>query len=558
MPSCANQWCQQSFEITDADLAFLEKVSPIFNGKKEMIPPPTLCPECRMQRRLLFRNDLCLYHRKSDLTGRAMISMYAQDKPYKVYDQDEWWSDRWNELDYGRDFDFSRTFTEQFRELNLAIPHQGLFTTNAENSYYTNHSLNTKNCYLIAGATNLEDCLFGRFVISGNDVVDGLSLYGCAWCYEGIASQNCYQCLFFRHSRDCSSCLMIDDCQSCKNCCMCFGLKSKEYCYLNEQLTKEEYEQRIQHHFPMTVDGITAMRRQLAELSIRFPHRALQVFSCEDCTGDMVFSSQRCESCFDCTDSQDCKYISNSPNSNNSQDANYTAPQGIEQCYNVNSTCGMCNSGTFLAWYCSDVLYSRECHRGANLFGCVGIRHKEYCILNKQYTKEAYEKLVPKIIEHMRKTGEWGEYLHPSLSTMGYNETLAQEYFPITKEEALSRGWQWHDEAEPQQQYLGPDYVVPDSITDVPDDITKQILKCEVTGKPYKIIPQELKFYREMGIPIPRKCPDQRHKERMALRNPRKLWKRNCMKCRKEIETTYSPERPEIVYCEDCYLSSVY
>ncbi|KKP36762.1 MAG: hypothetical protein UR28_C0038G0001, partial [Candidatus Peregrinibacteria bacterium GW2011_GWF2_33_10] len=52
--------------------------------------------------------------------------------------------------------------------------------------------------------------------------------------------------------------------------------------------------------------------------------------------------------------------------------------------------------------------------------------------------------------------------------------------------------------------------------------------------------------------------PDQRHKDRMALRNPRKLWKRNCIKCNAEIQTTYAPERKEIVYCEKCYLESVY
>jgi hypothetical protein len=557
MPTCPH--CSSAFEITNADLKFYDDVSPVFAGKKYTVPPPVLCPSCRMQRRLMFRNDLCLYHRKSDLTGKAMISMYAQDKPYKVYDQDEWWSDRWNELDYGRDFDFSRMFTEQFRELNLLVPHQGLFTTNAENSYYTNHSLNTKNCYLIAGATNLEDCLFGRFVIGGNDVVDGLSLYGCKWCYEGVASQQCYQCMWFRHSRDCSSCLVIDDCQSCKNCCMCFGLKSKEYCYLNEQLTKEEYEQRIQWHFPLTAEGINAMRNQLSELATKLPHRALQIFSCEDCTGDMVFNSQRCESCFDCTDSQDCKHVSNAPKSINSQDANYAAPDGVELCYNVNSSVG--SNGTmavFLCWYGSAVLYSRECHQSSNLFGCVGIRHKQYCIFNKQYSKEEYEVLVPKITEHMRKTGEWGDYLHPSLSTMGYNETLAQEYFPIKKEEAISNGWQWHDEEDSKEQYLGPDHEIPENIADVPDDITKQILRCSISGKPFKIIPQELKFYRSMGLPIPRKCPEQRHKERLSLRNPRRLWKRNCAKCGTGIETTYAPERPESVYCEACYLSSVY
>ncbi|MEK7218807.1 MAG: hypothetical protein AAB728_05075, partial [Patescibacteria group bacterium] len=527
--------CGQQFEITPSDLAFYEKVSPTFNGKKELIPPPAFCPACRMQRRLLFRNDLSLYHRTSDLTGKQIISMYAPDKPYKVYDQDEWWSDRWDELSYGRDFNFSRTFTEQFKELDLAVPHQSLFTTNAENSYYTNHSINTRNSYLIAGATNLEDCLFGRFIISGHDVVDGLSLYGCEWCYEGVASQRCYNCLFFRHCRDCSFCVMVDDCQSCKNCCMCYGLRNKEYCYLNEQCTKEEYERKIRSHFPLTVSGINAMRQELVQLVATLPHRSLHVFGSEDCTGDMVFNSKNCHHCFDITDCEECEYVSNTPKGKWSRDANYTAPDGIEWCYNVGSTVGVQRAmGTFLAWYGSDAYYSRECHRSSNVFGCVGMRHKQYCVLNKQYTKEEYEALVPRIIAHMRKegsgsamnpspegtSGSWGDYLRPELSTMGYNETLAQDYFPLTKEKVLQKGWQWHEETDPQNQYLGPDYVIPEHINDVPDDITKQILRCSVTGKPYKIIPQELKFYRQMGIPIPRKCPDQRHKERMALRNP--------------------------------------
>jgi len=488
-----------------------------------------------------------------------MISIYAQDKPYKVYDQDEWWSDRWDELSYGRNFDFSRTFSEQFNELSLEVPHQGLFTTNAENSYYTNHSLNTKNCYLIAGATNLEDCLFGRFIISGNDVMDGLSLYGCKWCYEGVASERCYQCIYFRHSRDCSECLMIDECQSCKNCCMCFGLLSKQYCYLNEQLSREEYEARVKKHLPLTVGEINSMRSKLYELSLKLPHPALHVFGSEDCTGDMVFGSKNCKNCYDITDCENCKHVSNTPKGINSQDANYTAPDGVEMSYNVGSTVGGQRSmGTFLLWYGSDAYYSRECHHSANIFGCVSLRHKKYCILNKQYSPVEYEKLVLKIIEHMRKTGEWGDYLKPENSTMGYNETLAQEYFPLTRDEVMRRGWKWYDESDTKNQYLGPAYESPATINEVRGDITRQILKCEVTGRPFKIIPQELKFYRAIGLPIPRKCPDQRHKERMALRNPRKLWDSKCANCHKPIITSYSPDRPEKVYCESCYLSAVY
>lgn len=186
------------------------------------------------------------------------------------------------------------------------------------------------------------------------------------------------------------------------------------------------------------------------------------------------------------------------------------------------------------------------------------MKRKKYCILNKQYTKEEYEALVPKIIEHMRKTGEWGEYLDPSLSTMGYNETLAQEYFPLTKEEVLQRGWKWFEEDEKKDSYLGPPVNLPETIDDVQDDICNKILQCEKTGKPYKIIPQELSFYRRMKLPLPRHCPDQRHLDRLSQRQPRQLWERTCQKCSNPIRTTYAPDRPEIVYCESCYLKAVY
>ena len=555
--SCTN--CGQTFESTQDDLAFYEKTSPVFAGKKYTIPPPTLCVDCRCQRRLLFRNDLNLYHRKSDLTGKQIVSIYAQGKPYTVYDQDEWWSDRWKEEDYGRPFDFTKTFTEQFEALNMEVPHASLFTTNVENSYYTNHSLNAKNTYLIAGATNIEDSLYGRFVISCKDVVDGLSLYNCRWCYECVASQGCYQCLYALYSYNCSDCLMIEDCQNCKNCTLCFGLKGQEYCILNDRLSKDEYERRMQELRPLTPDKISMLRQRLDSLKKYLPHRPSYVFGSEDCTGDMVFGSKNCKSCFDCSGCEDCVHVTNTPKGFQSRDANYTAPDGIRFCYNVCSTVGSERSmGTFLLWYGDDAYYSRECHHCSHIFGCISMRNKKFCILNKQYTEQEYNELVPRIIEHMRKTGEWGEYLHPSLSNMGYNETLAQDYFPLTKEKASAQGFKWYEEQQKKDSYLGPRPEISSDIKKVDDSICDQILACSVTGKPFKIISQELKFYRVLGIPIQQKCPDQRHKERLALRNPRKLWKRQCAKCQKKIETTYAPDRPEIVYCEECYLKEVY
>jgi len=71
---------------------------------------------------------------------------------------------------------------------------------------------------------------------------------------------------------------------------------------------------------------------------------------------------------------------------------------------------------------------------------------------------------------------------------------------------------------------------IPD-IKDVQDDILNQAIECEVTKRPFRIIKQELEFYRKNGLQLPKRHPDQRHIDRMNVRNPRKLRDRKCAKC---------------------------
>lgn len=188
------------------------------------------------------------------------------------------------------------------------------------------------------------------------------------------------------------------------------------------------------------------------------------------------------------------------------------------------------------------------------------MKKAKYCVLNKQYTKEEYDALVPKIIEHMQSTDEWGEFFPCALSPFDYNISEAVQYFPLTKEDVLQRNWKWKDQKDevPKVEKIIPAAKLPDSVDDIPNDILNWALECEITKRPFKIVRQELEFYRRMRLPVPHLHPDERHKYRMTLRNPRKLWKRTCAKCGKDMQTTYSLKRPEKVYCEECYLKEVY
>ena len=156
----------------------------------------------------------------------------------------------------------------------------------------------------------------------------------------------------------------------------------------------------------------------------------------------------------------------------------------------------------------------------------------------------------------MKTTNEWGEFFPTALSPYAYNETVANEYFPMPKEQVIEKGFTWRD--PDQKDYQKQTFNLPDNLNEISDKILNEILACTTCGKNYKITSHELKFYHQFNLPIPRKCNDCRHNDRIVLRNPRKLFDRKCSKCQSDIYTTYTPDRPEVVYCEKCYLKEVY
>jgi len=153
--------CQKEFEVTDLDLAFLEKISPTFAGEKFQIPTPTLCPHCRWQRRIAWRNEYALYKRKCDKTGADVVSKHHASSPFPVYHVKEWQGDSWNALDYGQDYDPMRPFFEQLAELINKVPRQNVLNDYMMdiNSEYTNCAGGSKNCYMIFESDRMKSVI---------------------------------------------------------------------------------------------------------------------------------------------------------------------------------------------------------------------------------------------------------------------------------------------------------------------------------------------------------------------------------------------------------------
>ncbi len=279
----------------------------------------------------------------------------------------------------------------------------------------------------------------------------------------------------------------------------------------------------------------------------------------DDCLGNNLMNCKNVIHWFDCNEIDIWKYIYWSFYWSNQMDTdyNYYWDNNYEEisCWTASNAIF-----SFAIFESSNIYYSINCYNSKNLFWCFWIKNKEYCIFNKQYTKEEYENLVPKIISHMKKTWKWWEFFPSNISAFGYNESVAQEYYPSTKSEALKSWLNWSDyqKPDPKVKKVINANMLPKNISDIPDDILNWAIECDETKKLFKIIPQELEFYRKYNLPIPKKHPDQRHLDRMKLRNPRKLYNRKCDKCNVDMKTTYDPNREELVYCEECYNKEIY
>jgi hypothetical protein len=540
--------CGNKFEVRDQDLKFYEKI---------IIPAPQACPDCRRQRRLAFRNERFLYHRKCDLTGKAIISVYSPDSQYKIYIQDEWWSDKWNPLDFGREFDFSRPFFDQFAELMKVVPRRNLIYFQNENSEYTNCCSNNKDCYLLFSSDYNQGCLYVSNIQKCIDCVDCSIGSESELCYECFNFHHCYKCLFSSNVDNCSDCFAVYDCKGCKNCTFSSGLRNKEFYIYNKPYSQDEYFKLVTEFGMDRSLVLASAREKFDSLLMNQPRLCLNNVNNENCVGDYLYNSKNCFQSFNVIDSESSSYIYDAVKCKDCADCNEIGYS--ELCYQVVEAFPDTYNSKFVFFTAntSDITYCDHCYNSNNLFGCVGMKRNSYCILNKQYTEGEYEDLMPKIVEHMRKTREWGEFFPINLSPFGYNETVANEAFPLDREQALKLGANWSD-YEAGAQFHGEEVKVPNSIKDTDESILEKVLTCEVTGKLYKVIPQEFKFYKKIGLPIPKRSPEQRYMDRISFRNPRKLWDRKCAKCNKNIITSYAPERPEIVYCEDCYLKNVY
>ena len=570
--TCQN--CKNNFVIEEDDFSFYEKMQ---------VPRPTFCPECRLIRRLASRNERSLYRRECDLCKKKVLSMYSPETSLPVYCPTCWWSDNWNPTDYSRDYDLSRPFFEQYLEFKNMVPHEALYQSNFVNSEYANFGDNYRDCYLVSGGWDNERLYYAH---QANNVVDSFDILlgsHLEFCYDTLQSSRSSQLKYCNACEDSSDLFMCTDCRGCVSCFGCVGLRNKQYNVFNQQYSKTEYEDFIGKIEVDKYSSLEETRKQFNEFRLTRPYQSSRTRNSVECTGDNVINSKNAKSSWAVNNVEDVSYNFFLAGQKECRDLSFVGKAG-ERLYEIGNSFGGENQIVGVrTLFDRNSFYSEDCHNCNDIFGCIGLKKKSYCIFNKEYSKEEFEILRDKIIADMKarphvdsknRTYSFGDFWPIECQPFAYNETKAQEYFPLTKEETLEKGYRWKEREDRQYAITHEAADLPDSILEAGDDISDAVIGCGHKGmcndnctRAFKILKAEIQFCKRMNVPLPRLCPNCRHMERVRKQNPLKLWKRSCMctqenhdhsnVCQNEFDTSYAPERPEIIYCEKCYQQEV-
>lgn len=567
--TCQN--CKGQFTIQPEDFDFYRSVN---------VPPPTFCPECRIVRRFNFRNERYLFRRKDARDGREIFSGFSPAAAVSTYENSYWFGDSWDPLATGMNFDFHKNFFDQFRDLLSRAPVPSRSGVNLVDSEYCNEVSDLKNCYLCFNTDHAENSAYLR---KTNTIKESLDLHDCSedeLCYESVNVRKSYQAVF---SVDCESCVNVWFCKNCTGCTDCVGcadLVNKSYHIFNQPFSKEEYEKKLKEFRFDSYRAIEDMKTGAEAFWLRFPNKFYHGARNKDSIGEGIFDTKNVKYSSSINKAENLRFCQDLHNGANDSYDYSIQVDGSERVYEymIGGLGSVDSKFCYNCWidvrnleYCIFCTSSKDC------FGCVGLRNKQYCILNKQYSRDDYFALRDRIIAHMDavpyvdsqgRAYRYGEFFPFDLSPVAYNESLAQDFFPLTEEEAKRRGYLWREHKTKTFEKTMSAEAMPDSINDTDAALTKEVLACKTCGGAFRIIDLEWNIHTKIGIALPRDCFECRFARQFKFVNPLRFYPRQCMcareghrnhrgRCITKFETTYAPDRPEIVYCEQCYQAEV-
>ncbi len=415
---------------------------------------------------------------------------------------------RENYVDYQQKYtgNFWQSYKEIFNQISFPYLAKRWDVENADFAhkvfYSSNAYLSFEICYSekVVYSVNIKDnCsyIFNSIMIGDNSE----NIYNSVWVFKSF---NVFYSRFIFDSADIWFCSHM---VGCKECMFCDNLEHKSYCIQNKQYEKEEY---------------MKLKKQILQEKAKFQtyFQTLPVTKnllwCENTQGEYLMKSHNLEY------GMFSYHIIKWKNTLFVWDAKW-----CENFYDVASAAygkdyyGLVWGGLGTNYFCSieivwwsNIYYSYFLNDCSYCLGCIGLKNKSFCILNKQYSKEERFEKANEIFQQMESEWTLGQFFPWWMNPFYFNDTAAYLIDDsFTKEEVTA---QWYLRRDDEIKVDIPAWADIIKTTELHNFqwynenweriINPEILKKVIIDSKwnyYKIVPMELMFLQKYGLPLP-------------------------------------------------------
>lgn len=373
------------------------------------------------------------------------ICRYPESDRIKVLDDKEYR----NATSYFRDYDFQESFFENFWWLVDIFPFEHIFHfDNNENSEFADGVFWAKNTYLsfIIGFHS-ENVAYSALCYNHihNIYNSFLACINSSNIYMSGGVNESHNVFYSRYITNSANIWFSTNLIGCSECIGCDSLENQKYMIGNKEYTREEYEQKKQeilhdkNSFDTNYRHISTKKwRNLASTNVEWDYI---VKSSNIENGSWVVNIHESRNVVIANGDKGSRFLYDG----------FDVGMNSEHFYGVMWAWGLPTGAAHL--YCSMQItnstfmyYSQYMEDSHYCLGCIGLKNKSYCILNKQYSKEEWEKLTEKIFETMEMDGSLGTFFPARMNPFYFNDTAASLIDDsFTKEEVEKEGYLWRD-----------------------------------------------------------------------------------------------------------------
>lgn len=291
-------------------------------------------------------------------------------------------------------------FFQEFKKLILTNPIRPSQVLNSENCEYGNYIYYCKNLYNCFDCGQSSD---GTYLFDTHSCANSADCDFCfesELCYESVDAVNCFNGNYLSNCKNVSDSSYSSDCVNCHDIFGCVRLNNKSFCIFNRQFTETDYREKVKYLKTMPEEKILAIVSDIMKLQ---PYTQTHEENNENSPfGNYIYYNKNCYLCFDASRNEDSGYLYDS--ASNKSSYNITQSSRCELSDEVIDSGDIFNSDhVVFSKNCADSSYIIDCLDVRNSLGCVKLEHQQYCILNRQLTKDEYERISKPLLAEIRQ-----------------------------------------------------------------------------------------------------------------------------------------------------------